>query len=83
MNTAIAKMAVGRTQAGMAQDAFQSGRVDRANMRSSDETVKLGKLLDADILDASTRLELRTVRAQCDADVRRPRRMSLSLVDKL
>jgi len=55
VNTAINQLAAGRTQAGMAQDAFQTA-VTTAQTAASDETVKIGKLLDADILDASTRL---------------------------
>jgi flagellar hook-associated protein 3 FlgL len=54
-NSAINQLAAGRTQAGMAQDAFQTA-VTTAQTAASDETVKIGKLLDADILDASTRL---------------------------
>ena len=55
VNLAINQLAAGRTQAGMAQDAFQCA-VTTAQTAASDETVKIGKLLDADILDASTRL---------------------------
>jgi flagellar hook-associated protein 3 FlgL len=55
VNTVVNQLAAGRTQAGMAQDAFQSA-VSTAQTAVSDETVKIGKLLDADILDASTRL---------------------------
>lgn len=55
LNSAINQLAAGRTQAGMAQDAFQTA-VTTAQTAASDETVKIGKLLDADLLDASTRL---------------------------
>jgi flagellar hook-associated protein 3 FlgL len=55
LNTTINQLAAGRTQAGMAQDAFQAA-VTTAQTAASDETVKIGKLLDADLLDASTRL---------------------------
>jgi flagellar hook-associated protein 3 FlgL len=55
INKAIEQLAAGRTDAGMAQDAFQSA-VTTAQAAASDETVKIGKLLDADIIDSSTRL---------------------------
>jgi flagellar hook-associated protein 3 FlgL len=55
LNSSINQLAAGRTQAGMAQDAFQTA-VSTAQTAASNETVTIGKLLDADILDASTRL---------------------------
>ena len=55
LNASIAQLAAGRTQAGMAQDAFQNA-VSTAQTAAADETIKIGKLLDADIIDASTRL---------------------------
>jgi len=55
LNASINQLASGRTQAGMGQDAFLTA-VTTAQTATSDETVKIGKLLDADILDASTRL---------------------------
>ena len=55
LNASIDQLAAGRAEAGMAQDAFQTA-VTTAQTAASDETVKIGKLLDADILDASTRL---------------------------
>jgi len=55
LNSAINQLAAGRTQAGMAQDSFQNA-VSTAQTAASDETIKIGKLLDADIIDASTRL---------------------------
>ena len=55
INSCINQLAAGRTQAGMAQDSFQAA-VSTAQAATSDETVKIGKLLDADIVDASTRL---------------------------
>ena len=55
LNSSINQLAAGRTQAGMAQDAFQTA-VATAQTAVSDETIKIGKLLDADLLDASTRL---------------------------
>jgi flagellar hook-associated protein 3 FlgL len=55
LNASINQLAAGRAEAGMAQDAFQTA-VTTAQTAASDETVKIGKLLDADILDASTRL---------------------------
>lgn len=55
INRSIEQLAAGRTQAGMAQDAFQAA-VSTAQSAASDETIKIGKLLDADVFDASTRL---------------------------
>jgi flagellar hook-associated protein 3 FlgL len=55
INQCINQLAAGRTQAGMAQDAFQTA-VSTAQAATSDETIKIGKLLDADVIDASTRL---------------------------
>jgi flagellar hook-associated protein 3 FlgL len=55
LNSSINQLTAGRTQAGMAQDAFQTA-VTTAQTATSDETIEIGKLLDADILDASTRL---------------------------
>jgi flagellar hook-associated protein 3 FlgL len=55
LNAAIGQLAAGRTQAGMAQDAFQAA-VTTSQTAVSDETTKIGSLLDADVLDASTRL---------------------------
>ena len=52
---AINQLAAGRTQAGMAQDSFQNA-VSTSQTTAADETIKIGKLLDADIIDASTRL---------------------------
>lgn len=81
INSAISQVAVGRTQAGMAQDAFQSA-VTTAQTAASDETVKLGKLLDADILDASTRLASAQYALNATLTAA-AKTMSLSLVDKL
>jgi hypothetical protein len=39
----------------MAVDAFQAA-VTTANNAASDETIKIGKLLDADVIDASSQL---------------------------
>jgi flagellar hook-associated protein 3 FlgL len=55
LNGSINQLAAGRTQAGMAQDSFQNA-VSTSQAAASDETIKIGKLLDADIIDASTRL---------------------------
>jgi flagellar hook-associated protein 3 FlgL len=55
LNTSIDQLAAGRTQAGMAQDAFQTA-VTTSQTAAADETIKIGRLLDADILEASTRL---------------------------
>ena len=81
INSAISQVAVGCTQAGMAQDAFQSA-VTTAQTAASDETVKLGKLLDADILDASTRLASAQYALNATLTAA-AKTMSLSLVDKL
>jgi len=81
VNTAINQLAAGRTQAGMAQDAFQTA-VTTAQTAASDETVKIGKLLDADILDASTRLASAqyALNATLTASAKT---LSMSLADKL
>lgn len=55
MNSSINQLAAGRTQAGMGQDAFMTA-VTTAQTASSDETIKIGRLIDADLLDASARL---------------------------
>lgn len=55
MNASINQLAAGRTQAGMGQDAFLTA-VTTAQTAASDETIKIGRLLDADLLDASARL---------------------------
>jgi len=55
LNSSINQLAAGRTQAGMGQDAFLTA-VTTAQTAASDETIKIGRLLDADILDASARL---------------------------
>ena len=80
-NTVITQVTVGRTQAGMAQNAFQAA-VTTANAAASDERVKLGKLLDADILDAATRLASAQYALSATLAAA-AKTMSLSLVDKL
>jgi flagellar hook-associated protein 3 FlgL len=55
INKCIEQLAAGRTQVGMAQDAFMSA-VSTSQSATADETVKIGNLMDADIIDASTRL---------------------------
>jgi flagellar hook-associated protein 3 FlgL len=81
LNTCIAQLAAGRTQAGMAQDAFQAA-VSTSQSSVADETVKIGNLLDADILDASTRLASAqyALNATLSATAKT---LSMSLVDKL
>jgi len=81
VNLAVNQLAAGRTQAGMAQDAFQTA-VSTAQTAASDETVKIGKLLDADILDASTRLASAqyALNATLTASAKT---LSMSLADKL
>jgi flagellar hook-associated protein 3 FlgL len=80
-NASIGQLAAGRTQAGMSQDAFQSA-VTTAQTASSDETVSIGKLLDADFFDASTRLASAqyALNATLAAAVRT---LNMSLTDKL
>lgn len=51
----ISQLAAGRTQAGMAQAYFQSA-VETAETAMSDETMKIGHLIDADVINAATRL---------------------------
>jgi flagellar hook-associated protein 3 FlgL len=81
VNSVVDQLAAGRTQVGMAQDAFQSA-VTTAQTAVSDETVKIGKLLDADILDASTRLASAqyALNATLTASAKT---LSMSLADKL
>ena len=81
LNAAIAQLAAGRTQAGMAQDAFQSA-VTTAQTAASDETIKIGKLLDADILDASTRLASAQYALNATLTAA-AKTLSMSLADKL
>jgi flagellin-like hook-associated protein FlgL len=81
LNKSISQLAAGRTQVGMAQDAFQMA-VSTAQTATGDETIKIGKLLDADILDASTRLASAqyALNATLTATAKT---MSMSLTDKL
>jgi len=81
VNTVVNQLAAGRTQAGMAQDAFQTA-VTTAQTAVSDETVKIGKLLDADVIDASTRLASAqyALNATLTASAKT---LSMSLADKL
>ncbi len=81
LNTCIGQLAAGRTQAGMAQDAFQAA-VSAAKSASSDATIRIGKLLDADIFDASARLASAqyALNATLSATAKT---LSMSLVDKL
>jgi flagellar hook-associated protein 3 FlgL len=81
LNLCVEQIAAGRTGVGMAQDAFQSA-VMAAQTAASNETIKIGNLLDADILDASTRLASAqyALNATLSATART---LSLSLADKL
>jgi flagellar hook-associated protein 3 FlgL len=81
LNICIEQLAAGRTKTGMAQDAFMSA-VSTAQAATADETVKIGSLLDADILDASTRLAAAqyALNATLTATART---LQMSLADKL
>lgn len=81
VNTAIDQISVGRTQAGMAQDAFMAA-VSTSQTAVSDETIKLGRLMDADILDASTRLSSAQYALNATLTAA-AKTLSMSLVDKL
>jgi flagellar hook-associated protein 3 FlgL len=81
LNQSIGQLAAGRTQVGMAQDAFQAA-VSTAETATGDETVKIGKLLDADIIDASTRLASAQYALNATLTAT-SKTMSLSLTDKL
>lgn len=81
INSCIDQLAAGRTQAGMAQDSFQSA-VATAQAATSDETVKIGKLLDADIIDASTRLASAQYALNATLTAA-AKTMTMSLADKL
>jgi flagellar hook-associated protein 3 FlgL len=77
----VGQLAEGRTQAGMAQDAFQAS-VSVEKSATADETIKIGRLMDADILDASTKLASAqyALNATLSATAKT---LSMSLVDKL
>jgi len=81
VNQSVSQIAAGRTQAGMAVDAFQSA-VSTASTAVSDETVKIGKLLDADIIDASTRLASAQYALNATLTAA-AKTMTMSLADKL
>jgi flagellar hook-associated protein 3 FlgL len=81
LNTSVTQIAVGRTQAGMAQNSFQSA-VTTSRVAVSDEKVRIGRLLDADIIDASMRLSSAQYALNATLTAA-ARTMNLSLVDKL
>jgi flagellar hook-associated protein 3 FlgL len=81
LNTSIGRLAAGRTQVGMAQDAFQAA-VSTAQSAASDSTVTIGKLLDADIFDASSRLASAQYALSATLSAT-AKTLSMSLVDKL
>jgi flagellar hook-associated protein 3 FlgL len=81
LNKSIEQIASGRTQAGMAQDSFQTA-VSSAETAASDETVTIGKLLDSDMFDASTRLA--SAQYALNATLAAASRtLSMTLADKL
>jgi flagellar hook-associated protein 3 FlgL len=81
INTAIDQINVGRTQAGMGVDAFESA-VSTADTAASNETVTIGKLMDADVIDATTRLNSAQYALNATLTAA-AKTMSMSLVDKL
>jgi flagellar hook-associated protein 3 FlgL len=81
INSGIGQLAAGRAQAGMAQDAFQNA-VSTAQTAASNETVTIGKLLDADLIDASSRLASAQYALNATLTAA-AKTFSLSLVDKL
>jgi flagellar hook-associated protein 3 FlgL len=81
LNTSIEQLAAGRTQAGMAQDAFQAA-VSTAQSATADETTKIGNLLDADFFDASTRLASAQYALSATLTAT-AKTLSMSLADKL
>jgi len=81
LNLCINQLAAGRTIAGMAQDQFQSA-VSTAQDATADEKVKIGTLLDADILDASTRLASAQYALSATLSAT-AKTLSMSLADKL
>jgi flagellar hook-associated protein 3 FlgL len=81
INTAINQINAGRTQAGMGVDAFQAA-VSTADAAVSDETVRIGKLMDADIIDATTRLTSAQYALNATLTAA-AKTMNMSLVDKL
>jgi flagellar hook-associated protein 3 FlgL len=81
INTAISQINVGRTQAGMSVDAFQSA-VSTADTAVDNETSTIGKLLDADTIDSETRLS--SAQYALNATLTAiAKTMKMSLVDKL
>jgi len=81
VNQCVSQIAAGRTQAGMSVDAFQSA-VSTASSAVSDETVKIGKLLDADVIDSSTRLASAQYALNATLTAA-AKTLSMSLADKL
>ncbi len=81
VNQSIVQLAAGRTIVGMAQDQFQSA-VATAENATIDERVKIGKLLDADVLDASTRLASAQFALNATLTAM-ARTLSMSLTEKL
>lgn len=81
LNKSIEQLAAGRTQAGMAQDAFQTA-VTTAKAAVSDEKIKIGRLLDADVIDASTRLASAQYALNATLTAA-AKTLTLSLADKL
>lgn len=81
INKCIGQLAAGRTVAGMAQDQFLAA-VATAQDATADEKVKISNLLDADILDSSTRLAAAqyALNATLSATAKT---LSMSLTDKL
>jgi flagellar hook-associated protein 3 FlgL len=81
LNSSINQLAAGRTQAGMGQDAFLTA-VATAETAASDETIKIGRLLDADLIDASARLS--SAQYALDATLSAAAKtLGMSLADKL
>jgi len=81
INTAISQINVGRTQAGMGVDAFQAA-VSTADTAVDNETSTIGNLVDADTIDAETRLS--SAQYALDATLTAiSKTMKMSLVDKL
>jgi flagellar hook-associated protein 3 FlgL len=81
LNRCIEQLAAGRTEVGMSQDAFQAA-VSMADSAVSDETIRIGRLLDADIFDASTRLASAQYALNA-ALTATAKTLSMSLTDKL
>jgi flagellar hook-associated protein 3 FlgL len=81
MNSVIEQLAAGRTQAGMSQSFFQSA-VATSESATADETMKIGHLIDADVIGAASRLTSAQYALNAALSAA-SKTFSLTIVDKL